>query len=408
MLFLVSSGSLSALSVPVPSSDPGYEDFGPGFCLAAEQPRSSPMVTAVRSPGVEPPAAGSQQDLQKQVWKGAPRETSQKRAEGRSSGAVDKMEERAVSNETRIKEFILLGLSRNPNFQIIFFVVFLVMYLGTIAGNLLILVTIYMTPQLHTPMYFFLSNLSFIDVGLSTATVPRSLLHFLSPRKTISFGDCIAELFFFHFIGGSECFHLVLMAYDRYVAICNPLRYTTIMNRQVCVLLVVSTWVGGFIHGCGQTFPIVLLTFCGPNEIDHFFCEGHAISMLACSSTFYSDVADRANSGILAIGCFSVLLVSYAYIISTVLKIKSAEGRQKAFSTCASHLIVVTLFYGPIVFLYMRPSVVFEADKLLSVFYTIVTPLLNPCIYTLRNETARNAMKKLGGRKICFRGKHTN
>ncbi|XP_030042548.1 olfactory receptor 1509-like [Microcaecilia unicolor] len=314
----------------------------------------------------------------------------------------------AIRNETIVTQFILLGLSRNPDLQIIFFGLFLVMYLGTIAGNLLIMITIYVDSQLHTPMYFFLSNLSFIDLGFSTVTVPRSLVHFLLPRKTISFRDCIAQLFFMHFIGGAESFLLVLMAYDRYVAICNPLRYTTIMNRRVCLLLVVLTWVGGFIHGFGQAFPIVQLSFCGPNEIDHFFCEGHALSVLACSTTFFSEIADRVNGGVLAIICFSVLVTSYAYIISTLLKIRSSEGRQKAFSTCASHLLVVTLFYGPIVFLYMRPSVIFDVDKLLSVFYTIVTPLLNPCIYTLRNETARKAMKKLGGRKVPSLGTHNN
>ncbi|XP_030042556.1 olfactory receptor 4E2-like [Microcaecilia unicolor] len=319
---------------------------------------------------------------------------------------ADEVEGIIVSNETKITQFILLGLSRNPNLQMIFFMIFLVMYLGTIAGNLLIMITIYVDPQLHTPMYFFLSNLSFIDLGFSTVTVPRSLVHFLFPRATISFNDCIAQLFFFHFIGGAECFHLVLMAFDRYVAICNPLRYTTVMNWRVCLLLVFLTWLGGFVHACGQTFPVMKLTFCGPNEIDHFFCDGHAVSVLACSSTFFSEIADRSNSGILAIGCFSVLIVSYVYIISTVLKIPSADGRKKAFSTCASHLLVVTLFFGPIVYLYMRPSVIFNTDKLISVFYTIVTPLLNPCIYTLRNEKARNAMKKLGGRKVASLSAH--
>nr|XP_033780647.1 olfactory receptor 1509-like [Geotrypetes seraphini]XP_033780686.1 olfactory receptor 1509-like [Geotrypetes seraphini] len=316
------------------------------------------------------------------------------------------MEGMEFNNETRVTQFLLLGLSRNPNLQMICFVIFLVMYLGTIAGNLLIMITIYVDPQLHTPMYFFLSNLSFIDLGFSSVTVPRSLVHFLFPKTTISFNDCIAQLFFFHLIGGTECFHLVLMAYDRYVAICNPLRYTTIMNWRLCLLLVFCTWVGGFIHACGQTFPVMRLTFCGPNEINHFFCDGHSVSVLACSSTFFSEIADRSNSGILAIGCFSVLIVSYVYIISTVLKIKSAEGRRKAFSTCASHLLVVTLFYGPIVYLYMRPSVVFDTDKLLSVFYTIVTPLLNPCIYTLRNKKARKAMKKLRGGSVSSEGTH--
>ncbi|XP_030042547.1 olfactory receptor 4S2-like [Microcaecilia unicolor] len=314
----------------------------------------------------------------------------------------------ALSNETRVTQFILLGLSSNPDIEIVFFVLFLVMYQLTIAGNLLIMITIYVESQLHTPMYFFLINLSFIDLCFSTVTVPRSLVLFLSTSKTISFTDCMTQLFFIHFIGGAECFHLILMAYDRYVAICNPLRYTTIMNRRVCLLMVISTWVGGFIHAFSQSLPIIQLPFCGPNEIDHFFCDGPTLSVLACSNTFISERADMINSGSLTVGGLLLVLISYAYIISTVLKIRSDEGRRKAFSTCASHLLVVILFYGPIVFSYMRPSVIFAADKPLSVFYTTVTPFLNPCIYTLRNEKVRHAMKKLGGRTLSFLGTHVN
>nr|XP_033780720.1 olfactory receptor 1509-like [Geotrypetes seraphini] len=302
----------------------------------------------------------------------------------------------ANSNETRVTEFILLGLSGNPDIQIVYFVLFLVMYLLTMTGNFLIVVTIYVDPQLHSPMYFFLSNLSFLDLSFSTVTVPGTLANFLSQSKTISFRDCVTQFFFVHFIGGAECFHLTLMAYDRYVAICRPLHYTTIMNRRVCLLLVVSTWAGGFIHACAQSFPIAQLSFCGPNVLDHFFCDSHTLSLLACSDTFTSEVADIANSGTLALICFLGVFISYTYIISTILKIRSSEGRRKAFSTCASHFLVVILFFGPCVFLYMRPSVVFAADKQVSVFYTIVTPLLNPCIYTLRSEEVKKAMKRLG------------
>nr|XP_033780631.1 olfactory receptor 1509-like [Geotrypetes seraphini] len=308
----------------------------------------------------------------------------------------------AVRNETRVTHFILLGLYSDPGLQIIFFLLFLVMYFLAIAGNLLILVTIYADTSLHCPMYFFLSNLSFLDLSFATVTVPKYLVNFLFQRKTIFFSDCMSQMFFVHFIGGAECFHLTLMAYDRYVAICNPLRYNTIMNRQVCLLLVFCTWVGGFVHALAQSFPTIQLPFCGPNEVNHFFCDTHPLSLLACSSasTRISETADMINSGTLALSCFLVVSISYAYIISTVLKIRSSEGRKKAFSTCASHLMVVTLFYGPCVFIYMRPSVTFAADKLISVFYTIMTPWLNPVIYTLRNEKVRKAMKKLGGRKV--------
>nr|XP_033780903.1 olfactory receptor 4E2-like isoform X2 [Geotrypetes seraphini] len=298
-----------------------------------------------------------------------------------------------VRNETRVTEFIFLGLSSNRELQMIFFALFLVMYLGTIAGNLLIMTTIYVDSQLHSPMYFLLCNLAFIDLSFSTVTVPRALVLFLLPNKTISFRDCMTQLFFLHFTAGAECFHLVLMAYDRYVAICKPLHYTKIMNKQVCLLLVVSSWAGGFIHAFAQSLPIIQLPFCGPNEINHFFCEGPNLFLLACTSTFISEIVNMANSGSLAVSCFVVLVISYGYIISTILKMESAEGRWKAFSTCASHLLVVILFYGPIAFVYMRPSEAFAADKPLAVFYTTVTPWLNPIIYTLRNEKARKAMK---------------
>ncbi|XP_030042580.1 olfactory receptor 1509-like [Microcaecilia unicolor] len=314
----------------------------------------------------------------------------------------------AVRNETRVTEFILLGLSSNPDLQLPFFIFFLLMYLLTITGNQLIVVTIYVDSQLHTPMYFFLSNLSFIDLSFSTVTVPQSLANFLSQSKTISFRNCVAQVFFLHLLGGTECFHLTLMAYDRYVAICNPLRYTTIMNRRVCILMVISTWVGGLIHSFAQTLPTIQLPFCGPNEINHFFCDTHPLSLLACSSTFFSETADIFNSGSLALVSFLVLITSYTYIISAILKMNSNEGRRKAFSTCASHLMVVALTFGPSAFIYLRPSATIPGEKLLSVFYTIVTPWLNPFIYTLRNEKVKKAMRKLVGRKCTFHAMHTN
>nr|XP_033780718.1 olfactory receptor 4S2-like [Geotrypetes seraphini] len=301
-------------------------------------------------------------------------------------------------NETRVTQFILRGLSKNPNIQIIIFAVLLAIYLLTLAGNLLIVVTVHVDSQLHSPMYFFLSILSVIDLSVSTVILPKFLVNFISVHKAISFNGCVAQVFFLHFFGGTECLHLSLMAYDRYVAICYPLRYTTIMNRRTCLLLVVLTWVLGFIHALAQAFPATQLLFCGPNEINHFFCDTHPLSVLACSSTFVSEMVDIVNSGTLTLTCFLVVSISYAYIISTVLKIRSSEGRQKAFSTCASHLLVVTLYFGPLVFMYMRPPVSLPGDKMVSGFYTILTPVLNPVIYTLRNEKVKKAMKKLEGR----------
>ncbi|XP_029437479.1 olfactory receptor 1509-like [Rhinatrema bivittatum] len=308
----------------------------------------------------------------------------------------------ADRNESRVTEFILLGLSDTPELQIVFFVVFLIVYLFTVAGNVLIMVTVYMRSNLHSPMYFFLSNLSFLDLCFSTVTVPKALANFFLQSKTISFNECMAQLFFLHFFGGAECFHLTLMAYDRYVAICNPLHYTTIMSRRTCLNLVISTWLGGFFHAVMQALPTIQLSFCGPNEIDHLFCDVRPLSLLACSSIFISETLAMANSGSLTLGCFLVLLISYIYIISTILKIRSADGKRKAFSTCAAHLMVVTLFFGPCVFIYMRPSVTFSADKPFSVFYTILTPLLNPLIYTLRNDEVKKAMRRLRGRKVSF------
>nr|XP_033780593.1 olfactory receptor 1509-like [Geotrypetes seraphini] len=314
----------------------------------------------------------------------------------------------AAGNETSVMQFILLGLSSTTEIQVFFFVLFLVVYLSTIAGNLLIVVTVYVDPHLHTPMYFFLSNLSFLDLCLSTVIVPNSLVNFLSQSKTISFNHCIAQLFFLHFFGGSEFFHLTLMAYDRYVAICNPLRYTTIMNRSACLRLVILTWIGGFIHSFTQALVIIQLTFCGPNEINHFFCDVHPVAMLACSNISINEILLMANSGAMSVCCFLVLSISYVYIIFTILNIHSTEGRWKAFSTCASHLMVVTLIFGPCVFIYMRSSVTFPADKMVSMFYTLVTPLLNPIIYTLRNEKVKKAMKKLGQRKLSFEVMYLN
>ncbi|XP_029437316.1 olfactory receptor 1509-like [Rhinatrema bivittatum] len=314
----------------------------------------------------------------------------------------------AVWNGSAVTEFILLGLSNTPELEILFFVVFLIVYLFAIAGNALIMVTIHVNSNLHSPMYFFLSNLSFLDLCLSTVIIPKSLVNFLSQSKTISFQDCIAQLFCLHLFGGAECFHLTLMAYDRYVAICNPLRYITIMSRRTCLHLVVSTWASGFIHSLSQTLLTLQLPFCGPNEINHFFCDVHPVSALACSSVFIHEILVMVNSGMIVVICFLVLLISYIHIISTILNIRSAEGRQKAFSTCASHLLVVTLFFGPSVFIYMRPSVTFSADKALSVFYTLLTPLLNPLIYTLRNEEVKKAMRRLRDRKIFCLGIHIN
>ncbi|XP_072269964.1 olfactory receptor 4E2-like [Pyxicephalus adspersus] len=299
-----------------------------------------------------------------------------------------------IQNQSLVTEFILIGLSHSHEFQVIFFVLFLSLYLMTLSGNLLIITAVYVDPSLHSPMYFFLSNLSFLDICYSTVTIPKMLANILSNQKTISFNQCISQLFFLHLFGGTECFLLTVMAYDRYVAICNPLRYHVVMSFKCCCWLVASTWLGGFSHSFTQAFLTYQLPFCGPNKINHFFCDVHPLAVLACSDTFFIDMFIIGNSGMISLSCFVVLLLSYFVIITTILKIHSSEGRRKAFSTCAAHLLVVIFFFGPCVFIYLRPPVNYAADKLVSVLYTVLTPLLNPIIYTLRNQEVKNAIMK--------------
>lgn len=300
-----------------------------------------------------------------------------------------------LQNQSLVTEFTLSGLSHHsPEFQVIFFVLFLALYLMTLSGNFIIITAVYVNPHLHSPMYFFLSNLSFLDVCYSSVTIPKMLVNVLSEEKTILFNHCILQLFFLHLYGGTECFLLIIMAYDRYVAICNPLKYHTVMNLRFCSWLVAFSWLAGFLHSFTQAFLTYQLPFCGPNKINHFFCDVHPLAVLACSDTSFIDIFIISNSGMISLSCFVVLLFSYVGIITTILKINSSEGRRKAFSTCAAHLLVITFFLGPSVFIYLRPPVNYSADKFVSVLYTVLTPLLNPIIYTLRNQEIKNAIRK--------------
>uniref|UniRef100_A0A8C4VWV2 Olfactory receptor n=1 Tax=Gopherus evgoodei TaxID=1825980 RepID=A0A8C4VWV2_9SAUR len=267
--------------------------------------------------------------------------------------------------------------------------------------NLLIIVTIICSERLNCPMYFFLSYLSFIDICYSSVTAPKLIADFLVERKTISFIGCIAQLFMVHLFGGTEIFILTVMAYDRYIAICNPLLYMTIMNKHVCSWMVVASWVGGFVHSMVQTLLIVQLPFCGPNEIDHYFCDVHPLLKLACTDTFIIGIMVVANSGMISLTSFVVLVVSYIVILAS-LRSHSSKECLKALSTCASHITVVILNFGPCIFIYLRPSTTFSEDKMVTVFYTIITPMLNPLIYTLRNEEVKNAMRKLWSRKVTL------
>lgn len=304
-----------------------------------------------------------------------------------------------MANTRNVTEFIFLGLSSNQDVQKVCFVIFLLLYTAIVLGNFLIILIVLTSRSLGSPMYFFLSYLSFVEICYSSTTAPKLISDSLAERKAISLWGCMTQLFFIHFFGGTEIFLLTVMAYDRYVAICKPLNYTIIMNRQVCTVLVGIAWVGGFVHSFAQILLMFHLPFCGPNVIDHYFCDLLPLLKLACSDTFLIGLLIVANGGTLSVISFVVLLASYVVILLH-LRTRSSEGRRKALSTCGSHITVVTLFFGPCIFIYLRPSTTLSVDKMVAVFYTVVTPLLNPVIYSLRNAEVKKAMKRLWIRTI--------
>ncbi|XP_054849860.1 olfactory receptor 8S1-like [Eublepharis macularius] len=308
-------------------------------------------------------------------------------------------------NETIITEFILLGLSSDPHLQIFLFLLFLIIFSMTLLGNAIIIVVTRMEAGLQTPMFFFLSHLAFVDICYSSVTLPKMLENFLAKNKTISQKGCIAQIFFFFQSACAEVFILSAMAYDRYVAICHPLHYSAIMKKTICRQLVGGAWSMGFLYAMVNTLPLANVHFCGNNTISHYSCELPSLLPLSCSSPLPNYVVLLISVLVFGLSSFLLTLISYIYIISTILKIQSAEGRSKAFSTCSSHLIVVGLFYTAAFFRYTKPSSdsLVDLDKLVSIQYSILTPLLNPIIYSLKNSEIKTALGKRLGKFRVFK-----
>ncbi|XP_052031330.1 olfactory receptor 507 [Apodemus sylvaticus] len=304
-------------------------------------------------------------------------------------------------NHTAVTEFILLGLTDDPVLRVILFTIILCIYLVTVSGNLSTILLIRVSSQLHHPMYFFLSHLASVDIGISSSVTPNMLVNFLLEGSTISYLGCAIQLGSAAFFGSTESFLLAAMAYDRFMAICNPLLYSTKMSTQVCVQLVVGSYVGGFINASSFTLSFFSFLFCGPNKINHFFCDFTPLVELSCSDNSVLLILDSFSAGSIIVITVFIIAISYSYILITILKMHSTEGRHRAFSTCTSHLTAVTVFYGTVTFIYVMPKSSYSTDqnKVLSMFYMVAIPMLNPLIYSLRNNEIKTALKRQLGKK---------
>ncbi|OCT66506.1 olfactory receptor 1019 [Xenopus laevis] len=298
-------------------------------------------------------------------------------------------------NQTSANRFILLGLTSTPYLQALCVLMFLIMYLVTIAGNLILIIVVGTSVQLQTPMYFFLFNLSIIDICFSSTIVPKLLIKTVAQDKSVSLLGCALQMFFHLALGAAECFILSVMAYDRYAAICRPLHYYKVMNKKVCICLASGSWAFSFINSVMHVVFTFQLPFCRSNHINHFFCEVPPFLYISCRDTWFNEVAMYISASLIGIGSFSLTLTSYVYIVFTIINMCSTEGRMKAFSTCGSHLTVVSLYYGAVLFMYLHPHSDYfpETSKIMSLIYTVVTPMLNPIIYSMRNEEVKSSIK---------------
>lgn len=300
------------------------------------------------------------------------------------------------SNRTTVSSFLLESLLYTSEHPILFFFLFLLIYTITVIGNLLILLTVGSNPRLYSPMYHFLGHLSFLDACLSTVTVPKVMAGLVTQdEKHISFEGCAVQMYCFHLLASTECFLYTVMAYDRYLAICQPLHYSVAMSRAKCTGLAGATWATGAVHSAIHTSLTFRLPYCGPHHITYFFCDIPPVLKLACADTSVNELVVLANIGVVAAGCLILIITSYVFIVGAVLRIRTAEGRQRAFSTCSSHLTVVLLYYLPPACIYLQPRASGPGAGIPAVFYTIVTPMLNPFIYTLRNKEVKRALRRL-------------
>ncbi|XP_013927179.1 PREDICTED: olfactory receptor 1019-like [Thamnophis sirtalis] len=309
-------------------------------------------------------------------------------------------------NESVITEFILQGFRGNPEMQFILFTIFLLVYAITVLGNLGMILLIYIKPQLHKPMYYFLCNLSFVDLCCSSTISPKMLIDLLVEGKRISFGACATQLFLIGIFADTGCVLLAMMAYDRYVAICNPLLYPAIMSKKACQQMIAGAYCIGLMDTIVYTSSTFRLTFCRSNVINHFFCDIPPLLIISCSDTYISEIVIIVTAGFLEASSIGMILVSYVYILITILRMRSAEGRYKAFSTCTSHLTAVGIYHGTILFIYLRPSSSYsmDQDKWVSLFYTVVVYMLNPLIYSLRNKEVKDAATKSVNNIWIFKG----